>query len=532
MRLKGEKMGINERGVRIKKFSMYFAIFLPVMFFSELLVDNFAKEIAGVNLVMNMLAIPCCVIYYRITKKDNVVLYSMFFISILIESSFQYLTKYEYAINGSVPLLIIFRNMFIMLIIFDFKNIIKKVSKNKKVVFVFFIVINMLLLFTNSIIDNILYSNRIFDYFMGVGTILSAIVVIVYIFKYKKSKEFMEIVFLLSLFLIMIRRLIVYINIVFEWNYINEKMIFLFAFYILLVGLFVESSCLIKENLELENEVRTISQDIKEFQELDKLRMQFFANLSHEIKTPINIMYSGIQLIESKGKIGDHELVKCYKKYEPILKQNCFRIIRLTNNLVDMTKFDSGFMKMNFINVDIVNLVENITMSVVDYVKNKNINITFDTLVEEKIIKCDKDAIERILLNLISNSIKFTGEKENILISTGIEGSYVYIKVKDDGIGIPKENRENIFKVFVQGDKSLNRAREGSGIGLSLVKAIVEKHEGSVECIDCEVGAEIVVKLPDKLLECSEENYYVNISHEKDIVLKINTEFSDIYDLR
>ena len=185
---------------------------------------------------------------------------------------------------------------------------------------------------------------------------------------------------------------------------------------------------------------------------------------------------------------------------------------------------------MNFRDVDIVKLVEDITMSVVKYVENKNINILFDTMIEEKYVMCDKDGIERIILNLISNSIKFTKEEGNILVFIEEEEGYVVIRVKDDGIGIPVESREKVFNVFEQEDKSLNRAREGSGIGLSLVKAIIEKHDGVVYFEDVEKGTEVVVKIPDRMVDDNKEYDHHKIEYSTNIIQKINIEFSDIYD--
>ena len=108
-----------------------------------------------------------------------------------------------------------------------------------------------------------------------------------------------------------------------------------------------------------------------------------YIDLSHEIKTPINIIYSCFQLLDiNKGK-GETELWNSYNKYYGTIKQNCYRLLRLVNNLVDITKIDSGFMKLNFINYEIVSLVEDITLSIVPYVESKNITVLFDTYVEE-----------------------------------------------------------------------------------------------------------------------------------------------------
>ena len=208
-------------------------------------------------------------------------------------------------------------------------------------------------------------------------------------------------------------------------------------------------------------------------------------------------------------------------------------MLRLINNLVDITKIDSGYLKLNFINCNIVELVEDITLSVVPYVENKKLSIIFDTMDEEIIIKCDPESIERVMLNLLSNAIKFTSKGGNIIVYIYSDEQYVNISVKDDGIGIADEYMEKVFERFIQGDKTLKRQTEGSGIGLSLVKSIVEMHKGIVEVNrENSVGTEVIVKLPNKKCSGREETDTKCINNIRNgIVNKINLEFSDIYDL-
>lgn len=526
-------MGEKDNKIRVRIFLNYLAMYIPLLILYKILGPIFVREVEGINFMMTVIAIPCCIVYYKITKKNNFFLYLLFYLSLLIDNTYIHVQSFYGTVDRTVPLLLIFREGLILLITLEWTSAIEWISKHKIIISILFVSCNIIILITNNTVANILYSYSAFNLFMKCGIAFILFIVLRALIKSFKSKEFIEIIFLSSVAILIIRRASMFIKYYIGYNgniFFDEKWAFCFALYILPIGLFVEYRCIAKEKLKLEVEVESISKDMKEFQEIDKLRTQFFANISHEIKTPINIIFSGMQLIESKRKDGETAMLDCYNKYEPMIKQNCFRILRLTNNLVDMTKLDAGFMKMNFINVDIVKLVEDITMSVVKYVENKHVNIIFDTLIEEKVVRCDKDGIERIILNLISNSLKFTNKDGNILVFMELEDGYVVIRVKDDGIGIPKENRESVFNVFVQGDKSLNRVREGSGIGLSLVKAIVEKHDGIVKCEDVEVGTEIVVKIPDIVLEESEVNCN-NRTYNDDIIEKINTEFSDIYDL-
>ena len=197
-----------------------------------------------------------------------------------------------------------------------------------------------------------------------------------------------------------------------------------------------------------------------------------------------------------------------------------------------MTKIDSGYMKLIFINCEIVSLVEDITLSIIPYVESKNINIVFDTYIEELEIRCDPESMERVILNLLSNAIKFTNNDGNISVIVEADDKYVFIRVKDDGIGISKDIREDIFNRFVQEDKSLNRKNEGSGIGLALVKSLVELHDGEVYLEDVSEGSEFVVKLPNIKIneEVNNHNRVMDVE-SKPLVQKINIEFSDIYEL-
>ena len=259
----------------------------------------------------------------------------------------------------------------------------------------------------------------------------------------------------------------------------------------------------------------------------EEVKNEFFANISHELRTPLNIFYSTLQLLDIKSNDMSVDFRQVYENNKQYLKINCKRMLRLINNIIDITKIDVGFTKAKFTNCDIVRVVEDITLSVINYANNKNINIVFDTEVEEHIIKCDSSMIERAILNLLSNAIKFTKENGNIFVNLYKDKNWVHIIVKDDGIGIPISIQNIIFERFVQGDKSLTRLNEGSGIGLSIVKSIVELNNGEIYLdSDEENGTEFEILLPNEKLEGDEYEY----NHEIDID-KIELEFSDIYEL-
>lgn len=275
----------------------------------------------------------------------------------------------------------------------------------------------------------------------------------------------------------------------------------------------------VKKNIELLNETM----------EYNRFITEFFANISHELKTPLNIIFSSVQLLILLKDNSDKETAQKKEKYLYVMKQNCYRLVRLINNILDITKYDSGFIVLHLRNNDIVRVIENITMSIVSYAESKNINIVFDTQIEEKVIAFDEEKIERVILNLLSNALKFTNEGGFIYVNImdDVDNEKVIISVKDSGIGIPDDKKEQIFNRFVQVDKTLRRNAEGTGIGLSLVKSFVELHEGTIEVkSELEKGSEFIIKLPAREIEnttCGETEIKSNISE------RINLEFSDIY---
>ncbi|MDU6221788.1 PAS domain-containing sensor histidine kinase [Clostridium sp.] len=291
-----------------------------------------------------------------------------------------------------------------------------------------------------------------------------------------------------------------------------------------------EGYVVISRSLEMKEELKSLRVKYNEIKEYDRIRAEFFANLSHEVRTPINIIYSCLQLLNNQKDNGYESLAKYYIKYEKTISQNAFRLLRLVNNLIDISKLDTGAMQIKVKNIDIISLIENITLSTVPYVEEKKINIMFDTSIEELIVGCDPEKIERVMLNLISNSVKFTPKGGEIFVDIQVDETWVYVRVKDTGIGIPMHLKDVIFERFVQSNKSFSREREGSGIGLALVKDIINKHNGEVMLEDSsEMGSTFLFKIPNLVMD-DVWNDDDNRAAETAIQEKINIEFSDIYD--
>lgn len=275
--------------------------------------------------------------------------------------------------------------------------------------------------------------------------------------------------------------------------------------------------------------IEKLEKDIATTKEFYRALTEFFANISHELRTPLNVILGAVQMLEIPGMYESLGSRDKKNKYLKAMKQNCFRLLRLVNNLIDQSKLDSGFLNLNLKNCNIVSIVEDITLSVTDYIQDKGIELIFDTDTEEKITAVDGDKIERIILNLLSNAIKFTAEGDQILVNVMDREDKILISVKDTGTGIPEDKIGIIFDRFGQADKTLTRNREGSGIGLSLVKSLVDMHGGiiNVNSVFGE-GSEFVIELPVHIVQ-EEEDIVENQMYQSNVE-RISIEFSDIYE--
>ena len=501
------------------------------------------EDLNSINIIIGIIAIPCCLLYYYMYRNNEFFILTLSYVSIFIE--YIYVNYIVGSVGLSQHLItfpFVFRIFLLTIAIFNESKYIRKIIEGNRLSIILVLMINIIgtfleiklnlsIFFTenNTFIWNIFQVN-ILIYYVILLTLLAIRCI--------RKREFIYTIFITTISILTVRRVFYfyifkdYINKIIEYN----KVLTFIAYLILLIGLYIEIVRRSEESIRLNSQVNDFKKlkiKYKEIKEVEKVKEQFFANLSHEIKTPINIIYSCVQLLDINKKEGKKALWNSYNKYDNTIKQNCYRLLRLVNNLVDMTKIDSGYMNLTFVNYEIVSLVEDIILSIVPYVESKNINVLFDTYIEELEIKCDPESIERVILNLLSNAVKFTNDNGNIFVLMDADDDYVTIRVKDDGVGVSLEVQEEIFKRFVQEDKSLNRKKEGSGIGLALVKSLVELHNGQVYLEKgTEEGSEFVVKLPNVRIESQKENDNKIIDVEnKPLVQKIHIEFSDIYEL-
>lgn len=265
--------------------------------------------------------------------------------------------------------------------------------------------------------------------------------------------------------------------------------------------------------------------DITEEYEYLNAKNKFFSFISHELRSPANIIISASQLLLTERYRNELKL-NAINHIENI-QNNSYRLLRLINNFLDIEKSQAGFLELNLANYDIVYCTEEITDSIIELTNNKGIIVIFDTEFEEKIIALDIDKYEKIILNLLSNATKFTPEGGKIFINLYKKDDNVIISVRDTGSGIDSKDFESIFEKFNNLKDGLPRVESGTGLGLNLVKTLVKKMNGEIK-VKSTVGkgTEFLVYLPDKNIENEELRNIKRTQQEIEHIT--NIEFSDI----
>jgi signal transduction histidine kinase len=282
-----------------------------------------------------------------------------------------------------------------------------------------------------------------------------------------------------------------------------------------------------EQQLEAIIDVQTLEKEA--LKEAMEMKDEFISFITHELKTPLTVINSAIQAIEF---LCNHELSDRTKGFLGKIRQNTFRLIRLANNLLDITKINAGKAKLNYKNLDIVFLSREITESVRLYAQNKGVNLHFSSTLTRKIIGIAEEKYERILLNLLSNAIKFTpvGKSIYVRLSYKARQKRICLEVSDEGVGIPEDKQQTIFERFGQVDNHLTRQAEGTGIGLALVKKLVKILNGEIVLkSNIAEGSSFYVYLPTEKATESKKTEALQFSGRNDLIQATAIELSDIY---
>ena len=250
----------------------------------------------------------------------------------------------------------------------------------------------------------------------------------------------------------------------------------------------------LEENKKLSNEII----------ENEKFKNNYFVNLSHELRTPLNVIVSTMQLINSFGRNITYEKTN---QYMNIISKNCDNLLKIINDIIDSSKIETGKYKICKKNNDIVYIVEEAALNMSKFIEENGLTLIIDPDMEEKTISCDETEIQRCIVNLLANAIKFTEEGGEIGVYIKEVENNIEITIEDTGIGISKEDQEFIFKRFsqVEGTGPINVS--SSGIGLTLVKYIAELHGGDIRLkSELNKGSKFTIILPDTLENIESDN--------------------------
>ena len=249
-----------------------------------------------------------------------------------------------------------------------------------------------------------------------------------------------------------------------------------------------------KDNNQRPAGVIAVIQDITEHVKLDNMRKEFVADVSHELKTPItSIMGYADTLLE--GEYDDTTKTK----FLNVIASEARRMAKLVTDLLSLSRYDTNKTKIEKTEFDLGELVKKCQEKLQIEIDKKNHKVENLVTANVPLVYADKSGIERVVLNILSNSIKYTKDGGNIKIYVGFVYNDAYIKIIDNGIGIPEDDLSRIFERFYRVDKARSRELGGTGLGLSIAREILNQNNGSID-IKSEVGkgTEVVIRVPTK----------------------------------
>ena len=249
-----------------------------------------------------------------------------------------------------------------------------------------------------------------------------------------------------------------------------------------------------KDEKDRPSGIMVVVQDITEHVRLDNMRKEFVADVSHELKTPItSIMGYADTLLE-----GEYDK-ETQDKFLNVIASEARRMAKLVTDLLILSRYDNNKVKKEASEFDLGELVKKCQEKLQLEINKKKHQVECFVTANVPPVKADKDGIERVILNIMTNSIKYTPDGGNIKIYVGFVYNDAYIKVIDNGIGIPEEDLNRIFERFYRVDKARTREMGGTGLGLSIAKEILDQNKGSID-IKSEKGkgTEVVIRIPTK----------------------------------
>lgn len=241
--------------------------------------------------------------------------------------------------------------------------------------------------------------------------------------------------------------------------------------------------------VEIDNLINSINELSRELYKMENMRKNLTSDISHELRTPLTSIQTHLEaMIDGIWEPSKERLNS--------VNEEVIRLSHLVNQLKNLAKFDSYEDKLNLKNENLTQLIKNIIYNNESYALDKNIRIKYE--LEDVNANIDKEKISQVIVNLISNAIRYTNLNGEILIKLYKKSDFIKIIVKDNGIGIPEESLDYIFERFYRVDKSRCRNTGGTGVGLTICKSIVDLHKGKIEVKSkLNEGSEFIITLPN-----------------------------------
>lgn len=271
----------------------------------------------------------------------------------------------------------------------------------------------------------------------------------------------------------------------------------------------------------LERQVSENKLLISEMTDRRRRRQDAFLSLSHELRTPLHVILSALQLH------GEGEPMT--QRVSEVVRSNSYRLLRVITNIIDMNRLEAGLLYAEPRSVNVGETARQVYEVVKPWFQKKSVRLSYEEAGDRLITCCDPANLERVLMNLLSNALKFTPPGGDVLITAvrnRVSGDIV-LSVKDTGPGIPEEDIARVFEKYLQLDKALTRSAEGNGLGLAIVKGLVELEHGTVQAVSgAGKGTEVRVRYPADTGE--ETQPRTGAVHRETLQYRAEMEFSEI----
>lgn len=266
-----------------------------------------------------------------------------------------------------------------------------------------------------------------------------------------------------------------------------------------------------KGAIRREVEIEQLQEEKEQLKRIEELKTRFFNNVSHELRTPLTLILSPLEKTLKSDEVPE----KLRKNLDLSLKNGKY-LQQLVNEMLDLAKLDKGELHLIRVPLDVVELLHDIRDSFKNFATEKGQSIFIATPQESIIANLDQDKLEKIMINLVSNAIKYSDKPGKVMIKVDISKNDLSIEVSDEGIGISESDQTRIFDRYYQSDQS--QKVEGTGIGLSIVKEFVELHKGKVSCSSVPgKGTTMTLTFPDVTVERTSSNYVANGANSFDV---------------